>query len=238
MKENNIRIISQLVEQLEGYIEERHMKPHEKLLGEDELCRLMKCNRTTLRTAVKRLVNEGILYHTKEKGTCLSEKRLDRNLWQFSSFSNAMKNSGYSTFNKFLSIRIIEANKKLAGNLKLPLGAEIYEIKRVRYVENRPLAFETSYVPRHLCIGLETYDFEEHSLYEVLELHYKIYLEQCNQEIFITYATEQESEWLEVEEGTSVLMLQGVAIDKCGEPIEFSKAITRGDRCAFHSILK
>jgi GntR family transcriptional regulator len=115
---------------------------------------------------------------------------------------------------------------------------EVIEIKRLRLVDDKPLALEISYIPYNLCEGLEKYDFEILSLHEVLSQNYGINLVRSIDEIYITYTTEEESEILEVEPGAAVLILKEVSFNPNNEPIEYSKAITIGERCRFRSILK
>lgn len=238
MKQDLMQIRSQIVERLEEYIEEKKYKAHDQLPSEREFCELWNCNRMTLRAAIKRLINEGVLYNLHGKGTFLAEKKIERNLWQFSSFSKALEASGHEVKTEMLEVRKIEATKKISELLRLPLGKEIIEIKRLRIVDKEPMAIEVSYIDYRLCPGIEKEDLGIYSLYETLKSKYGIKLVRETQEISITYANEDEIDLLGVESKAAMLMLKGLAFNDENLPVEYSKAITRGDRCCFASILE
>lgn len=59
--------------QLEGYlrrqIQSGHWQPNQQVPSEKQLCEYFSVSRTTVRQAVSHLVNEGLLYHVKGRGT-------------------------------------------------------------------------------------------------------------------------------------------------------------------------
>src|SRR5579884_3361739 len=104
--------ISHMIEeQIDELISEHHLQPHDRLPSERKMCEMWNCNLTTLRRAIQRLTNEGVLYSIQGSGTYVAEKKIERNLWQFSSFSEAMQQSGATLKNRLINQSIIEANK-------------------------------------------------------------------------------------------------------------------------------
>lgn len=229
-----------IIEKIEQHIQENDLSGGDKLPSERDLSDMWGINRITLRAAIKELVNEGILYSIQGSGTYVSEKKIVRNLYRFSSFSQAMKDAGAEVESRLLSTEIIGSNKKLSKLFKVLLGTEILVIKRLRFVNGKPLAIEISYIPYEYCKGLE--DLEEElqqgSLYRILEDKYGIKLVEGEQRIDITYITEEESELLELEPSEPALYLEGPALGENGQIFEFSKSVTRWDRCRFESILR
>ena len=74
-KLKKIRPLDMAMEQIEWYIKENQLKPHEKLPSEREMCTLWQMNRSTLHAAIQQLVEERKLYSIKGSGTlcCASE---------------------------------------------------------------------------------------------------------------------------------------------------------------------
>lgn len=227
-----------LEEQIDEFIAEHHLQPHDRLPTERKMCEMWNCNIITLRRAIQRLANEGVLYSIQGSGTYVADRKVERNLWQFSSFSQAMRQSGATLGNRLISQSMVEANKVLARSLKVPLGEKIIVTSRLRIVNGTPFALENSYIPYRLCNGLEAHDLEQNSLFEILRVHYGIIPVRATQEIEIYYVEGQEAQLLDLPDGEAVLLLSDVAFDAQQNPIEYAQSLTRGDRCIFYSKLK
>ncbi|QRG68867.1 GntR family transcriptional regulator [Brevibacillus choshinensis] len=229
---------SDLAEKIEAYINQSGLSAHDKLPSERELSALWDVNRMTLRQAIERLVDEGILYSLHGSGTYVAPRKINRNLWQFLSFSDAMKESGLHTHTTVISFRKMEANKLLAKTFSILLGTEVVELVRIRHVENEPFALETIYLPSCLVPGLEQHDLEKQSLYAILREVYRIELTKSKQEISITYLTEEEASYLGVAPGDAAICTKVVTATEDKLPVEYTIEIARGDRCMFSTILK
>ncbi|WNC17557.1 GntR family transcriptional regulator [Brevibacillus brevis] len=229
---------SDLTEKIEAYIQEHQLKAHDKLPSERELSEIWDVNRMTLRSATRRLVDEGILYSVPGSGTYVAAKKINRNLWQFLSFSEAMKEAGLDARTNVISCRQIEANKKLAQTFSILLGTPVIELKRIRIVEEEPFSLETIYIPSRFCPGLEKHDLEKQSLYAVLRNVYGIELTRSRQEISLTYLTEEEAAFLGVAEGEAAVCTKVVTATEEKLPVEYTIEIARGDRCQFSTILR
>jgi GntR family transcriptional regulator len=92
---------------------------------------------------------------------------------------------------------------------------------------------ETSFVPAALCPGLERVPLAIHSLYAILAQHYDLRLNYARQTIEATIANEFEMELLGIAPDTAMILLEGVAYDDHERPVEYFKAVYRGDRFRF-----
>jgi GntR family transcriptional regulator len=106
-------------------------------------------------------------------------------------------------------------------------------IIRLRLGEEMPLLLETSYVPSLLCPGLENEDLESQSLYRLLQDKYGLKLESTRQIMEATIANDYEVQLFGVEPGTAMILLEGLTYAEPELPIEYVKAIYRGDRFKF-----
>lgn len=226
-------IRNDLVDRLEDYIQEWKLVPGSRLPSERDLCEQWHCNRVTLRLALRKLIEEGRLYRVQGSGTYLAEPKVERNLWKFSSFSEARLSEGHVLSTRLVEFASVEAPKRIAEALERPLGARVWKIKRLRIVDGSPLALETAWVPVDLAESLDRYDLETGSLYATLEEHFGIRLMRAWEELSAGKAQPREASLLQVEADTDLIVLEGVAFDGEGRPVEYEKALTRGDRCRF-----
>lgn len=228
------------VELLECYIKENHMSPHDRLPSERKLCEMWDISRTTLRKAVKKLEVEGKVYSMAGSGTYVSPPKYVRNLQDIESLGMNRKaqESGRKISAVLLSSSVIECTKQISIKLHVPLGHKIFVISRLRLVDGNPGWIETSYLDAKHFYGIEKHDFTQESLYDVIENVYGTKLTQGRQNISITYTTKQESEVLEIPEGTAVIYVSGVICRSDGEPVEYCRSVVRADQICFMSRLK
>ena len=68
------------VERIESYINGNILPPTTGFQASGDLCEMWEMNRTTLRSAIRSLIDEGKLYNKVGSGTFVSEPKLTRNL--------------------------------------------------------------------------------------------------------------------------------------------------------------
>lgn len=225
-------------EKIEYYIIKNELTPHTKILSERDMCELWDFNRTTLRSAIQRLIVEGKLYQKKGSGTYVAQPKLTRNLQDLIALSEAARQNGQAISNKILSVEIMESNKQLTQKLHLPLGHKVYALTRLRFLDGEPVTIENSFMDYERFSDLINHDFEKESLYHVIENEFDIQIMKGEERVGIAYATDYEAELLELEPEQAVFYLSGVSYDENDEPIEYFKSIVRADKIRFASVLK
>jgi GntR family transcriptional regulator len=225
-------------EKIEYYISKNKLAPHTKLPSERDLCTMWDFNRTTLRSAIQRLIVENKLYQKKGSGTYVAEPKLLRNLQDLRSLSTLVEENGQTLSNEILSSEVIESNKQISQKLHLSLGCKVYALTRLRYIDGEAVTIESSFISCDKFPTIEKCDFSKESLYSVMEKHYNMQIMQGEERVGIAYATDYEAELLGLEEGRAVFYLTGVVYDGQGEPIEYFKSIVKENKMRFVSTLK
>lgn len=225
------------IEKIEYYIIKNDLQPHAKIPSERDLCEMWGFNRTTLRSAIQRLVVEGKLYQKKGSGTYVASPKLVRNLQDLKSLSAEVRDCGQSLTSKILSADVIESNKQTTKKLHLPLGHKVFALTRVRYIDNEPVTVETSFLDYKRFPKLTSYDFSVESLYSVIEEEYGVQPIKGAETVGITYATDYEAELLGINAGDALFYFTGVVYDEKEDPVEYFKSIVRADKMRFSSIL-
>jgi len=228
-----IQIKNILIEKINsGELESGSQLPSERDLSET-----YSISRMTARNALTQLVDSGYAYRVKGKGTFVSIPNYERDFVKLTGFSHMLKSKGIKPRSKVITLGIIEANKKIASLLDTTIGTKVYEIVRVRYGDNIPLALEYSYLPINLFENLLQYDFENTSLYEVIENVYNYKFKYSKQWIKITTLYKNEAKILDVDEHTPAFLLESISYDTNDKIVEVTRSLNIGDRTTFYTEL-
>jgi len=195
-------------------------------------------NRTTLRSAICRLIEEGKLYNKLGSGTFIAPPKVVRNLQDLKSLAEYSQEYGSVLTSQVVSLKVIESNKKIAQKLRIPLGTKVYELVRIRAFDDEPTHIDTSYIEFVRFPRFEGFDFSKRSLYTVLKTEYDIKIVGGEEKIGITYASTLEAKLLSIPVETAVFFLNGTIWDEKEIPIEYFKSVVRSDRVRFASVLK
>lgn len=229
-----IPLYIQVMDAIQEYIEEGDAESGEQFPGEPELCRMFDVSRTVIRQALRELEHKGLITRKKGKGTFVAEPKIRESLFQeLTGFYQDMEAKGYPPVSHVLKQEVIPAPRKIAGFLELSVGAQVIQIDRVRYVEEEPIVFVTTYLPYTLCPKLLEADLTHASLYAFLEREYDIVIARGRRFLEAVPANEREADLLQVNKGAPLVLIDSVSYLADGAPIEYYHALHRGDRSRF-----
>ncbi|MBE5905396.1 MAG: GntR family transcriptional regulator [Lachnospiraceae bacterium] len=224
------------IEQIQWYIKENKLGSHAKLPGERDMCAMWDLNRSTLRSAIKRLIEEGILYSAVGSGTYVAPPKFRMNLQDAKSTTESLRGTGNFLWTETVWSQLRDADALLAEKLGIPQGEKVFHLIRLRRKNNIPFRIEESFLNHSLCQGIEKHNFTDESLYKILKKN-GIFPEKGSEEIGIAYVTGQEAKWLEIEENQAVFRLEGVTRDDEERIIEYFRILARADQVQFSSVL-
>ncbi|HYE83361.1 MAG TPA: GntR family transcriptional regulator [Clostridia bacterium] len=219
-------------------IENEELKPGDPIPPERELCEYHGVSRMTVNKSITNLVNEGLLYREQGKGTFVAKPKEGYQLSRLLSFTEDMKAKGLQVDTRVISFHKRTATRKIQKVLNLSDREEVFEIKRLRLVENEPYALETAYLPVILCEGLTMEKLDNKSLYDILRNEYELNMDYAHQTIEAVILDEYESEILQVPQRSIALMLSRKTYLEGGKPMELTKAVYRGDKYKFEVVLR
>lgn len=240
-KDKPTPVYHQLKEILREMIKNNALRSGERIPTERELCDIHDISRMTARRAVNDLVNEGLLYREQGKGTFVAEPepKLKQELSQLHGFTDEMEAKGLDTESKILSYAVKEVTKEIREHLQIPEEeTEIIAIKRLRIVEQTPLAIENVWVPRELCPDLTQEILEGGSLYNLFEEQYNYQLDYARQTVEPTLVNEEESKLLNLSPETLALLFRRTTYLTDDRIIEYTKSIYRSDEYKYEIVLE
>lgn len=182
--------IDQITSMLQNEIEQKKYGEHEKFATERELMERFSISRMSARQVLNTLVSKQVLYRIKGKGVFVNKKIIQRSHYIYS-FTELMRERGMVPSSKLLELKRVIPPEIARLNLGMSEGEYCFFVKRLRYANEEPFAYETLYTPISLIPDLESYDLEKDSFYRILE-------EEChkefsyNKEIISAEETEKE----------------------------------------------
>jgi GntR family transcriptional regulator len=232
-KQVPVPLYYQLSEQLRERIESGALAPGERIPSIQDLAALHGISPGTAQKAVAELVGLGLVEVRRGVGTFVAPAKVTFDLQILLSFSEDARARGLAPSGQLLTQALAVPPVRIATQLVLAPGEPAVHIARLRSAGGSPSAIEESYLAAHLVPGLESEDVVTHSLYTLLEEHYHLRLDHATQMVEAVGATAREAHLLGIPVGAPVALLRGVTFLVDGRPVEFFKAVYRGDRFRF-----
>lgn len=218
-------------------IESGKLKHGDKLPSERELAEQFQISRMTARHTLSILEREGVVERRVGAGTFITNNKITMDFITFNSFTKNMLNKGLHPSTEVLSIGKIEAKPHIANKLRVPVGETLFALKRLRKVNDMPIAIEESFVAERLCPNLDTHITDNVSLYQILEDEYGIVLVKAKEHMQVTFSEESDSKLLKIRTESPCIFQESIAFDRNENEIEFSTSLTRSDIVKFYSEL-
>jgi GntR family transcriptional regulator len=219
----------QLKEVLRAYIMDGTYAPHSKLPSENELIKQYKVSRITVRQALRDLQKEGLIFSIQGKGSFVTKPKAVQDLTRLQGFGEAMSRHGMETCSKVVSVKRLPANKHVAAALNLEKGRDVFEYKRIRYLNRAPVSLDISYFDVSIGERLQKEDLVSRDIFEILENNFGLALESADLTIEATIADEEMSQLLKIESNSPLLRLERLTYSKGHVPVDFEYLYYIGD---------
>jgi GntR family transcriptional regulator len=229
-KRNPLPIYLQISNFILGVLEKSPPSPGTFLPPERVFCERLGISKMTLRQAYSVLIQKGCLEAQRGVGTFVLGSRIEKKISGMLSFSEEVKARGGIPSSRLLSLGTRPAPSPAAEFFGVGIGDALFEIKRLRFNNEFPLAIEITQLPHRLLPGIECFNWEKDSLYAVIEGHYGFKLAQCRSEIMAVPADREQARLLNLKVASPLLSInrRSYSVDKT--PIEFSITYYPGNR--------
>lgn len=224
-----VPLYAQIKDILRARILDGSYQPHQQMPSESEMIASFSVSRITVRQALNDLQNEGLIFRIHGKGTFVSKPKAFQDLGRLQGFGEAMRQMGYETFSRVLSIKNVTPSPQVAERLQLPKRARVTELQRVRFLNREPISLDVTYVPLSIGNRLAKEDLAARDVFVILENDYGIALGHAELQIGSQLADDTLATQLKVEEGSPVLIIERTTHTADGTPIDYEHLYYRGD---------
>ncbi len=212
---------------LRELIESEEYRNGKFLPKEVELSKQLNISRNTLRQAIARLVNDGLLVRKKGVGTKVAKKGISVGVKNWLSFSQEMKRLGVEVKNYELHLCFKEASQEIAGFFGIAPSTKCLVLERLRGSVENPFVYFVSYFnPALPLTGEEDYI---KPLYDMLENDRGIIVKTSKEEISARLAGDYLAEKLEISASDAILVRKRLVLDEKDVPVEYNMGYYRSD---------
>ena len=229
----SIPLYIQIAERLISQIESGVLSPGTQLPPERELSTELDVNRMTLRRALQVLDSQGLLIRRHGIGNFISQSKIERQVKSIFRFNSGMARRGYTPGTKLISVELSRSDRKLAREFGMQSPMMVYNILRVRSINQEPVMLESYKIPVKRFPGLAEFDLEARSIYEIFEEEYGVKIIRNRQVLEPITATSFEAELLHIDLGDPLMLEKRLSYDAQDIPIEYGLDRYRGDRFRF-----
>ncbi|MHB1666599.1 GntR family transcriptional regulator [Thiomonas sp.] len=221
-------LYEQIADRLRDYIAS-HNQLGMQLQTDDALMQRYSVSRSTVRKAVQRLVDEGVLFRRRGKGTFVSQPvpKIVHSLDRLAPFFETFRQVGAD-----LHTEVIDFFWEESPDLPPELDAwerPVFTFLRLYRSRGIPHALTRVRVPCEIGRHLSRADFESTPIYEVLQSKLGLQVTKADNLVSCQQPSASISRLLGLSQSSFLLVLDRISRDKSGAPIEMTTHFLRPD---------
>lgn len=222
----------QIKQTIKNWILNKEFNPGEKIPSENELGEKFNVSRLTVRQAISQLVQEGFLISKRGEGTFVThnEHLIGSFSLEFTGFMDDLFYQISKCKTKSVKINRIPVPKVIKEKLELSnSGEEVIQIKRVRFLNDKPFNYTINYLPIDIGKRMTEKDLLRKPLLQIMEQDLGIQFTEAFQQIEASFADQEVSEQLDIVSGSPILLVERIMYTKKRKPVEVVQSSYRGD---------
>lgn len=183
-------------------------------------------SRQTVREAIRRLSDAGLVERTRGRGTRVREfQQIGGSL---ESLYERIEAQGAAQ-RSVVRVGDRRTDPVVAAHLDLPAGAALVHIERLRLADDEPLALDRAWLPADVGDGLLTADLSHSGIYRELLRSRGVEVDQATEQIRPVLPNAGDRRTLKLPQGVAAFSIERLS-RSAGRPIEWRRSVVRGDR--------
>ena len=233
-----IPLYYQIEQDLASLIANGTLAPGSQLPPEDELIQKYGVSRTTVRKAIQELERLELIEIRRGRGTFVRSEKITQELSGLTGFVEDMVAIGLQPSAKVLGKATIEATEEVARQLRVPIGTNVMQIRRVRMAEGVAISLDVTYLPMDLGQKVVENDLEIYPIFSLLEGKYGTPLLEADYRLEAILADPLIAEALGIEVKSPILLIERVSYSLDQRPVDYEKLFYRGDKIRLSTRLR
>ena len=227
----------QIADALREKINAGELKPGDALPTESSLQEAFGVSRVTVRQALKLLTEEQIIESIQGSGSYVKEERVNYDIYQLTGFYEKLADRNVDTHSDVRIFEVLKADAKLAERLAIAPEDKVWHVKRVRFIKQKPVNLEETWMPLILFPDL-TWEVMENSKYHYIEQVKKMAIDRSEQELVPVMPTEEAIVALALDPAKPILEKVSRGFLKDGRVFEYSRNVFNSDDYRFTLVAK
>lgn len=209
-------------------IKSGNLKPGDKVKSESALKSKYGVSAITVRKAFNDLIARGYLVGIQGLGTFVAKKQMIRSLTDIS-FSKELLDQGYEISLEVDDISVI-VSETIAEILNLNKNAKIVKVSRIRFANNEPVAYHTSYISEKKLNLKAAKQLEKiQSFYKLLSKNY-IYPAWVNENYSVSLIKDKNiAKLMNLKLNDATFFVKRIAFDDKEEVVEYCETYFNKD---------
>ena len=231
-------IYEDIYKDLKMKIEDNTFAYQELLPPENTLIQTYGCSRNTLRRAVGLLVSDGYVQTMQGQGVRNIYRPSEQTAFtigEIETFNESATRNGQNARTEVVLFTELCISEKQASYTGFPVGAEVYYIQRIHYLDDIPLIINHNYFLKESVPGL-TAEIARHSIYEYLEQELHMTIVNSKRVMTVEKVTEIDEKYLHlnVKDYNCVAVVSSQTYNSDGVMFEYTQSRHRPDHFRFY----
>jgi GntR family transcriptional regulator len=200
----------------------------ERFPTDQELVASYGVSRQTVREAVRRLADDGLLARERGRGTRVRTLEFEHTPGTLEGLFHQVEAQG-ATQTSVVRVREETTDPEIARRLELPARAPLVHIERLRLADGEPLALDRSWLPARVAARLLDAPLTRAGLYDELARLCGVTIVGGSERVRPVVPTAAERRALGVPAGVAGFAIERLVRSE-HEPVEWRQSLVRGDR--------
>lgn len=193
-------------------------------------------SRITVRRAVQMLAADGLVTVRQGRGTMVTVPDSARASNPITSTTEILVQAGYHVKTLDTHIDTVIPDASVLKNLWLTEDTPVTRLQRIFVGNGRPFSIVTNYINTALVPDLQKHKRELGSLYQLLETHYRLSLDNATDDITAVGASLEQARTLNIPIGSPLIHIRRILYSQ-NRPVSCSDMLADAARCKFRVFL-
>jgi GntR family transcriptional regulator len=240
LAETALPLYGRTASRLLGDLRSGGARPGDRLPSERHLAERYGVSRVTMRAALVDLRERGMVASSASRGWFVEDLGVGTGPGATTAGATVQGLADFAAVHglrvraRVLDIGVRPCTVEEAATLRVAPGSPLFELHRLRYLDDLVVVSEHNRVPLHFCPGLPDVDFSRASLYATLRQASPPQVPRvADYSVEARPPSGTEQELLEIDGSVPLLVATQLAFNQDGRPLEYTVAAYRGDRYRF-----